>query len=102
VLFGGSYGTTSTQISAFPIATPVLANTLDPTVPISARLAASRTGFAMMTGGGLDIKLSKHVAFRPIAADYYLSRIPRLGTTDDANRNNWRLSAGFNFMFGAQ
>jgi hypothetical protein len=45
------------------VAPPVLF--VDGREPITARLNASHTGFAMMAGGGLDIKLSKHIAFRP-------------------------------------
>jgi opacity protein-like surface antigen len=102
VLFGGAYGTTSRRIGVLPQFPPDGLLGLDPNSPITVRLQASETVFAMMAGGGLDIKLSKHVAFRPVAADYYLARVPRIGPRDDVNRNNWRLSAGINFMFGAQ
>ena len=52
-------------------------------------------------GGGVDIKLSKHMAFRPIEFDYYLTRFsnPELGNN---NQNNWRYSGGVNFLFGAK
>ena len=75
---------------------------LPPNGPISARINASNTGFAMFAGGGLDIKVSKHMAFRPIGADYYLTRLPSLLTGNTSNRNNFRYSAGVNFLFGAQ
>jgi hypothetical protein len=99
-LFGGAYGTTSTRISALPIADNIVG--LDPNLPISARLTASHTGFAMMIGGGLDIKISKHLAFRPVGMDYYLTRVPSFATGNDVNRNNWRYMTGVNFMFGAR
>jgi opacity protein-like surface antigen len=99
-LFGGAYGTTSALISGLPLVGNNL--NLDPNLPVSARLTASRTVFAMMIGGGLDIKLSKHVAFRPAGFDYYLTRVPSVVSNDDINRNNWRYSAGVNFMFGAR
>jgi hypothetical protein len=57
----------------------------------------------MMAGGGVDIKISKHIAFRPLAFDYYLTRTPNFITNitdNDINRNNWRYTAGVNFMFG--
>jgi hypothetical protein len=73
---------------------------VDPSLPISTRVTASHTGFAMMAGGGLDIKLSKHIAFRPIGADYYLTRVPSFVSGDTTNRNNFRYSAGINFLFG--
>ena len=101
-LFGGAYGTTSARISALPIGGIFAGLPLDPSLPISARIGASHTVFAMMVGGGLDIKLSKHIAFRPVGMDYYLTRVPSFVTGDDQNRNNWRYTAGVNFMFGAQ
>jgi hypothetical protein len=104
VLFGGAYSTTSARVSLRPGGGVFLPPgiVVPPDTPITARLNASHTGFAMMAGGGLDIKLSKHIVFRPIGADYYLTRIPSLLTGDTTNRNNFRYSAGFNFLFGAQ
>jgi hypothetical protein len=103
VLFGGAYATTSAPISVIPadgVVTP-LGPIVVPTA-ISARLTASNTGFAMLAGGGLDIKLGKHVAFRPFEASYYLTRIPSLLSGNITNRNNFRYSAGVNFLFGAK
>ena len=103
VLFGGNYATTSTQIglNGSPVILPAFLVGLNPTA-ITARLVASRTGFAMFAGGGLDIKVNKHMSFRPIGADYYLTRVPSLFTGDTTNRNNFRYTAGVNFMFGAR
>jgi len=109
VLFGGVYMASSTQITAFVdpsqtivrpggspgAATPVLQ-------AISARIVAQQTAFAMTAGGGLDLKLSKHVSFRPIGLDYYLTRLQNLRTADDNSQNNLRYTTGFNFTFGAQ
>ena len=101
VMFGGAYATTSAGILGLPVAPPVIGPPI--TTPVSVRVGASNLGFAMMAGGGLDIKFHKHIAFRPVAADYYLTRMPSFLTTGDtSNRNNWRLSTGVNFMFGAQ
>jgi hypothetical protein len=103
VLFGGAYSTASAPLQVLngsvvvPPGLPIGAN-----LPISARLTASHTGFAMFAGGGLDIMISKHMAFRPIGADYYLTRLPSFFTGDSSNRNNFRYSAGVNFMFGAR
>jgi hypothetical protein len=105
VLFGGAYATASTPVSAVvslppnvtpPIYYPPL-NT-----PFSARIHASDNGFAMMAGGGIDVKMSKHLSFRPLGADYYLTRIPSFFSGDTTNRNNFRYSAGVTFLFGAQ
>ncbi|MGA7238817.1 MAG: hypothetical protein WBY44_24255 [Bryobacteraceae bacterium] len=102
-LFGGAYATTSVPID---ITVPVInpgppGGILQPNGPVTARLVASNTGFAMMAGGGLDIKLNKHVAFRPVGLDYYQTRVPGLLTgTTTSKLNNFRYSAGINFLFG--
>jgi opacity protein-like surface antigen len=104
VLFGGVYMASSTQITGFvdpsqpivlPGGTPVLQ-------PISARVGAQQTAFAMTAGGGLDFKISRHVSFRPIGLDYYMTRLQNLRTAGDNSQNNLRYTAGFNFTFGAQ
>jgi hypothetical protein len=101
VLFGGAYATASVPIQVTGNGAIVPPGIILPPV-VTARLNASHTGFAMFAGGGLDIKLSKHIAFRPIGADYYLTRLPSIFTGDTTNRNNFRYSAGVNFLFGAR
>ena len=54
----------------------------------------------VMFGGGLDIKVNKHLAFRPFETSYYMTRIPSLLTGHISNRNNFRYAAGVNFLFG--
>jgi hypothetical protein len=62
----------------------------------------------MFAGGGLDIRINKHIAFRPFCADYYLTRMPSLpdlamtGNNNNTNKNNFRASGGVVFMFGAK
>jgi hypothetical protein len=99
VLFGYAFSSASTPVvgAALP---PGLV--LPPTGAITARFTASDSGFAMFAGGGLDMKINKHIAFRPIGADYYLARVSSLLTGGTTNRNNFRYTAGINFMFGAQ
>jgi hypothetical protein len=105
-LFGGAYSTTSAQVGLLTgggVLPPGII--VPPNLPVTARLVASHTGFAMFAGGGLDIKVNKHIAIRPFCADYYLTRLPRLpdlatGNTDNSNRNNFRASGGVVFMFG--
>jgi hypothetical protein len=100
VLFGGVYLTASTELRAIAVdpspPTPI------PGQPITARIGAQQTAFAMTAGGGLDIKINKHISFRPIGLDYYLTRLENLRTQDDNNQNNLRYTTGFNFTFGAQ
>jgi hypothetical protein len=106
VLFGGYYATTSTALSFLTATPPIgLPPALTPPagLPVTARLNASNSGFAMLAGGGLDIKMGKHVYFRPFEADYYLLRLPSFLTTGEtSNRNNFRYMAGVNFKFGGE
>ena len=123
-LFGGAYSTSSARIDilngtivAPPIFPPAVIGHLNG--PLTTRLVASRTGFAMLAGGGLDFKVSKHVSIRPVGADYYLTRLPGIltgnrippevcaleGFTDcgpHRSANNFRYTAGVNFMFGKE
>jgi hypothetical protein len=53
--------------------------------------------FAMAAGGGIDVRVSKHVALRPVQAEYLMTKIP-----DGLNnrQNNFRVGAGIVFRFG--
>ena len=105
-LFGGARATSSTTVTLLPggIIFPPPGLLVPPGTlqPVDAELRAERTGFAMLIGGGLDIKVSKHIALRPIGADYYLTRLPAFVTGNDTNKNHFRYSAGVNFLFGAK
>ena len=50
-------------------------------------------GFAMMAGGGLDIKIGKHIAFRPIAVDYLLFH------SNGSNSNMPQVTSGFTLRY---
>jgi hypothetical protein len=62
-----------------------------------AQSTGTENNFAMSAGGGLDLKLSKHVSVRPAQAEYFMTKIP-----DGLNnrQNNFRFSAGVVFRFG--
>lgn len=107
-LFGGAHIAESAHVDSIagaavvlpgvrPVFIPVL-----PGQPITSRVIASQTAFAMAIGGGLDIKISKVVSFRPIGLDYYMTRFQNLRSGNDNNQNNLRYTTGFNFTFGAQ
>jgi opacity protein-like surface antigen len=53
--------------------------------------------FAMAVGGGLDVRVSRHISLRPLEAEYFLTKIP-----DGLNnrQNNFRAGAGIAFRFG--
>jgi opacity protein-like surface antigen len=108
VLFGGVYETASTEINALvdpsqPIVLPGVHSTPVTNVlnAVSARVGQQQTAFALTAGGGLDIQISKHMMFRPIGLDYYMTRLQNLRTAGDNNQNNLRYTAGINFTFGA-
>ncbi len=62
-----------------------------------AQSTGTENNFAMLAGGGLDLKLSKHVSVRPVQAEYFMTKIP-----DGLNnrQNNFRFSAGVVICFG--
>ena len=66
------------------------------------RAAGSLNAFAMAVGGGVDIRLGKHVSFRPIGLDYFLTRLKNPVLQDDHNQHNLRYSAGISFLFGGE
>jgi len=102
VLFGGVYGTTSAQIQGVTVVNPLnftpvgIAGVIPPGDVFTARVVASTTHFGMTLGGGLDIRLSKHVALRPIGLDWYVTNF------NHNYQDNLRYTAGFNFMFGGE
>jgi len=98
VLVGGVYATTSAEAPLAPIMQDA------GVIPSGTTIRATRqeTAFGMTAGGGLDIKISKHVSFRPIQVEYFLTRLENLRTLNDNSQNNLRYSAGVNFMFGGE
>jgi hypothetical protein len=44
--------------------------------PSSSGLNGSATSLAVLTGGGLDIRMNKYLALRPIQADYLRTQMP--------------------------
>ena len=71
-------------------------------IPNGANIRFNRatSGFAMTAGGGLDIKMNKHVYLRPVQAEYFLTRLSPIGAFGVTTRNNFRYSAGINFSYG--
>jgi hypothetical protein len=58
-----------------------------------ATVTASPNAFAMIVGGGLDIRVNRRLSFRPFEVDYLLTRFsnPIAGTQ---NQNSFRYTAG--------
>lgn len=103
VLVGGFYATTSIPIAILTADNAVIPPGVNvvPGGPAIARFGAGTTGFAMLAGGGLDVKLSKRFAVRPFETDYYLTRFPTFFTNGSrSNINNFRYAGGVAFMWG--
>jgi len=64
--------------------------------PVTAGSTGAATGFAMIAGGGFDVRIARHVAIRPIEADYFLTQLPN---GINGAQNNLRLSAGIVLRF---
>ncbi len=61
--------------------------------------AGSANAFAMLAGGGFDLRLSPHTTFRMAQAEYLMSRLPN-GSTN--YQNNLRLSSGIVITFRSE
>ena len=56
----------------------------------------------MTAGGGIEVKISRHVVFRPLAVDYYMTKLRNLQAFGDNQQDNLRASAGFMFLVGGE
>jgi hypothetical protein len=54
---------------------------------------ASTNAFALAVGGGLDLKIHRHIAFRVLQADYFYTHF------GGGTQNNMRFSSGVVFRF---
>ena len=57
----------------------------------------TQNAFAMAAGGGLDVKVARHLAIRLIQADYFFTHFAN-GVND--HQNSLRISAGFVLRLG--
>jgi len=64
---------------------------------------SSDTTFAMTAGGGVDLKLNRHIAIRLFQAEYLMTRFADISTITENRiiQNNVRLSTGLVFSFGS-
>lgn len=56
--------------------------------------------FAFTAGGGLDIRVHRHIAIRVIQAEYLMTKFDDPSNGQNASQNDVRLSAGIVFRFG--
>ena len=74
--------------------------------PVDTKFRSTQNAAAMAVGGGVDLRLSHLISFRPVQLDYMptnFSRfnIPGLGTINNGHwQQNLRYSTGINFRMG--
>ena len=62
----------------------------------------SQSAFAMTAGGGVDVKVQRHLALRLIQAEYMMTRFADVTTGESNTQNDLRLSSGLVFRFGGE
>lgn len=60
----------------------------------------SENKLAMTAGGGLDLRIHRHISIRVIQAEYLMTRFNDLSTGSTGTQNDVRLSSGLVFRFG--
>jgi len=63
-------------------------------------LLPDETTFAETAGGGLDIRVRRHLALRIVQAEYLMTRFTDYSTSETGMQNDMRLSSGLVFRFG--
>ena len=66
---------------------------------LTASKSPSNNAFDFIIGGGLDIPITKSIAFRPAQLDYILTRFGNAFTGGNNNQSNFRYQAGVTFRF---
>ncbi|HNB72885.1 MAG TPA: hypothetical protein PLU80_10870 [Acidobacteriota bacterium] len=66
-----------------------------PFAQVLAGVVAPEPAFTMAIGGGIDIKLNEHIAFRAVQVEYLFLR-----GGENATNHNARISTGIVFRFG--
>src|SRR4051794_28760394 len=101
VLLGGMHVATSVDARSSVIPTP-----RPVPIPSSGRYQSSQDNFAFAVGGGIDIKLTHYILFRPLQVDYMLTQFqtptfllstPVVGPSTGKNQHNVRFAIGFVF-----
>jgi len=107
-LVGGAHNSRSFSVPDVLLPSPlppVTGVTVTPGVP-STKFASSQNAVAMAVGGGIDIRLSRLIGFRPVQVDYLPTHFSAinvigLGVLNPTKwQNNLRYSAGLIFRFG--
>jgi len=76
-------------------------NAYDPGSP-SPVLGTSENTFAAAIGGGVDYRLTDHLAIKPIQVEYFMTQLPSTFVNVNQVQNNLRYSAGVVFRLGSK
>jgi opacity protein-like surface antigen len=76
-------------------------NAYDPGSP-SPGLGVSQNSFAAAIGGGVDVRLTDHIALKPIQVEYLMTQLPSQFANVNQVQNNLRYSAGVVLRFGSK
>jgi opacity protein-like surface antigen len=76
-------------------------NAYDPALPAPV-LGASENTFAAAIGGGVDYRLTDHIAIKPIQLEYLMTQLPSTFANVNQVQNNLRYSAGIVFRVGSK
>jgi len=60
----------------------------------------TENAFAMTAGGGIDLRIHRHLAIRIVQAEYLMTNFADLSTGNRDTQNDLRLSSGLVFGFG--
>ncbi|HUN61904.1 MAG TPA: outer membrane beta-barrel protein [Candidatus Sulfotelmatobacter sp.] len=66
---------------------------------ICASISPSNNAFALVIGGGVDIRATEHIAIRIVDADYELTRFGNNFTNGNNSQSNFRFQTGVQLRF---
>jgi hypothetical protein len=76
-------------------------NAYDPASPTPVS-GGTVNSFAAAIGGGVDVRLTNHIALKPIQVEYLMTQLPSEFANVNQVQNNLRYSAGVVFRFGSK
>lgn len=76
-------------------------NAYDPASPTPV-LGTSENTFAAAIGGGVDYRLTDHIAIKPIQLEYLMTQLPSTFVNVNQVQNNLRYSAGIVLRLGSK
>ncbi len=70
-------------------------------VDVNTGNSIAQNGLAAAFGGGLDVRITDHLAVKPFQVEYLMTQTPNIWSTNNT-LNNIRYSAGVVFRFGTK